>query len=36
MAEMSIEAACKDLKKNSIDAIVTAPINKSNIQSEIY
>lgn len=36
MAEMSIEAACKDLKKNTIDAIVTAPINKSNIQSETF
>lgn len=36
MAELSIEAACKDLKNKQIDAIVTAPINKSNIQSETF
>ena len=36
MAELSIEAACNDLKKNLIDAVVTAPINKANIQSETF
>lgn len=36
MAELSIETACKDLKNKLIDAIVTAPINKSNIQSETF
>lgn len=36
MAELSLETACKDLKNNLIDAIVTAPINKSNIQSETF
>ncbi|MBP1672196.1 MAG: 4-hydroxythreonine-4-phosphate dehydrogenase [Bacteroidetes bacterium] len=36
MAELSIEAACDDLKKNLIDAVVTAPINKYNIQSESF
>jgi len=29
MAEMALDAACKDLKDKKIDAIVTAPINKS-------
>jgi 4-hydroxythreonine-4-phosphate dehydrogenase len=36
MAELSLETACKDLKNKLIDAIVTAPINKSNIQSETF
>jgi 4-hydroxythreonine-4-phosphate dehydrogenase len=36
MAELSIQAACDDLKKNLIDAVVTAPINKFNIQSETF
>ena len=36
MAELSIAAACKDLKNNRIDALVTAPINKFNIQSETF
>jgi len=30
---MSLEHAVEDIKRNHIDAIVTAPINKSNIQS---
>ncbi|MFZ4521617.1 MAG: 4-hydroxythreonine-4-phosphate dehydrogenase PdxA [Bacteroidales bacterium] len=30
---LSLEAACEDLQKNNIDVIVTAPINKKNIQS---
>lgn len=34
MARLSLENACKDLQNNMIDAIVTAPINKSNIQGE--
>jgi 4-hydroxythreonine-4-phosphate dehydrogenase len=33
LALMSLEAACDDLIKNNIDVIVTAPINKRNIQS---
>ena len=36
MAERSLYAAGRDLKNNLIDAIVTAPINKSNIQSEKF
>lgn len=36
MAELSLTTACKDLKDNKIDAIVTAPINKKNIQSENF
>ncbi len=35
-AYMSLEAAVKDLKEGNIDAIVTAPINKNNIQSEEF
>jgi 4-hydroxythreonine-4-phosphate dehydrogenase len=30
---LSLDAACDDLLKNNLDAIVTAPINKKNIQS---
>ncbi len=33
MAFMSLEAAVKDMKKEIIDVIVTAPINKHSIQS---
>ena len=32
----SLEAATKDLKNASIDILVTAPINKHNIQSETF
>jgi len=32
----SLEAATKDLKEGHIDALVTAPINKDNIQSEAF
>ena len=32
----SLKAAVSALKKNDIDALVTAPINKSNIQSESF
>jgi 4-hydroxythreonine-4-phosphate dehydrogenase len=32
----SLEAATKALKEGSIDVLVTAPINKSNIQSETF
>jgi 4-hydroxythreonine-4-phosphate dehydrogenase len=35
-ALQSIEAACDALEKNLIDAMVTAPINKHNIQSEQF
>ena len=33
LALLSLEAACDDLQKNNIDVVVTAPINKKNIQS---
>jgi 4-hydroxythreonine-4-phosphate dehydrogenase len=33
LALLSLEAACEDLQKNNIDVVVTAPINKKNIQS---
>lgn len=36
LAEFSLRAATKDLKNNKINAIVTAPINKENIQSEKF
>lgn len=32
----SLEAAVKALKSNKIDALVTAPINKTNIQSDTF
>ena len=35
-AEMALSYACNDLKNKAIDAIVTAPINKNNIQSEQF
>ncbi|HRP60663.1 MAG TPA: 4-hydroxythreonine-4-phosphate dehydrogenase PdxA, partial [Vicingus sp.] len=35
-AFLSLEAACKDLFDGKIDAIVTAPINKDNIQSDQF
>ena len=33
LALLSLEAACEDLQKDIIDVVVTAPINKKNIQS---
>lgn len=33
---LSLQAAIKDLKDNKIDALVTGPINKNNIQSENF
>ena len=35
-AEMALRYACNDLKNKTIDAVVTAPINKNNIQSEQF
>ena len=35
-AEMALRYACNDLKSKAIDAVVTAPINKNNIQSEQF
>jgi 4-hydroxythreonine-4-phosphate dehydrogenase len=35
-ALMSIQAALNDLKEKKIDVLVTAPINKNNIQSEEF
>lgn len=36
LSEISLNMACKDLKENKINAIVTAPINKDNIQSDSF
>jgi len=36
LAVVSLESATKALKEGQIDALVTAPINKSNIQSETF
>lgn len=36
LALLSLEAAIEDLKKNYIDVLVTAPINKKNIQSKEF
>lgn len=36
LAYLSLEAATEDLLKNNIDAVVTAPINKKNIQSPSF
>jgi len=36
MAEMALKSACSDLKNNMIDAIVTAPIHKANMQSQSF
>ncbi len=36
MAERALYAAGRDLKSKNIDAIVTAPVNKENIQSDKY
>jgi len=35
-AFISLEKACEALKNNAIDVLVTAPINKKNIQSEQF
>lgn len=35
-AAISLEKACDALKNNQIDVLVTAPINKNNIQSESF
>ncbi|MBA3648759.1 MAG: 4-hydroxythreonine-4-phosphate dehydrogenase PdxA [Chitinophagales bacterium] len=35
-AFLSLQAAVKDLKEGKIDALVTAPVNKKNIQSENF
>ncbi len=35
-ALLSLEAACASLKKGEVDVLVTAPINKHNIQSEKF
>ncbi|MHC1778227.1 MAG: 4-hydroxythreonine-4-phosphate dehydrogenase PdxA [Lentimicrobium sp.] len=36
LALLSLETAIEDLKKNYIDVLVTAPINKKNIQSKDF
>lgn len=35
-AAMALKVACNDLKNGLLDAIVTAPINKNNIQSDDF
>lgn len=35
-AYMALETAVNDLKNNKIDVLVTAPINKENIQSNVF
>lgn len=32
----SLDRACKDMKEGLVDALVTAPINKANIQSDVF
>ena len=36
MSELALQAACRDLKAGKVDAVVTAPINKDNIQSDTF
>jgi 4-hydroxythreonine-4-phosphate dehydrogenase len=36
MAYLALEEAIRDLKSNHIDLLVTAPINKKNIQSHVF
>lgn len=36
LSRKALEAACKDLKEGKIDVLVTAPINKKNIQSPTF
>jgi len=36
MAELALTSACTDLKSNLIDVIVTAPVNKFNMQSPSF
>jgi 4-hydroxythreonine-4-phosphate dehydrogenase len=36
MAEWALNTACNDLKNNAIDAIVTAPVHKANMQSPTF
>ncbi len=36
MAFLALEKAVKDIKENKIDVLVTAPLNKSNIQSDNF
>ena len=36
MAELALTTACSDLKNKQIDAVVTAPVNKFNMQSPSF
>jgi len=36
MAELALNIACNDLKNKQIDAVVTAPIHKANMQSSTF
>lgn len=35
-SRLALERACKDLKSGAIDVLVTAPVNKKNIQSDSF
>ena len=36
LSRMALDRACEDLKKGVVDVLVTAPINKKNIQSDDF
>ncbi len=36
MSRMALDKACEDLKRGVVDVLVTAPINKKNIQSDNF
>ncbi len=36
MSRMALDRACEDLKRGAVDVLVTAPINKKNIQSKDF
>ena len=36
LSRMSLDRACEDLKAGKVDVLVTAPINKRNIQSDTF
>ena len=36
LSRMALDRACEDLKKGTVDVLVTAPINKKNIQSKDF
>ena len=36
LSSLALERACDDLQKGNVDVLVTAPINKKNIQSKVF